>query len=196
VIPELAVLLKAPRQGEVKTRLAREIGSVSAVRLYRRLAERTIAAARETGWPVSVWYAPADAGAEVAEWLGNAVTYRPQPDGDLGDRMRAAADGPRDTRVIVIGADCSRMSALLLDQAAAALDRSAVVLGPALDGGYYLVGGRRPLPELFIGMPWSTDRLLAETRRRLASASVTWEELEPLHDVDTAADARATGWLA
>jgi rSAM/selenodomain-associated transferase 1 len=193
--PEIAVLLKAPRPGEVKTRLAREIGSGSAVRLYRQLAERTIAAARGTGWPLSVWYAPADAGAEMAGWLGDAVTYRPQPDGDLGDRMRAAADGPPDTTIIVIGADCSRMSTDLLHQAAAALERSAVVLGPAVDGGYYLVAGRRPLPNLFTGITWSTDQVLADTRRRLERAGVTWEELEAMSDVDTAADARATGWL-
>jgi len=190
------VLLKAARPGEVKTRLAREIGSGAAVRLYRQLAERTIAAARGTGWPVSVWYAPADAGPEMAAWLGKPARYRPQPDGDLGHRMRAAADGPPDTHVVVIGADCSRMSTDLLHQAAAALERSAVVLGPALDGGYYLLGGRRPLPDLFTGIVWSTDRVLADTRRRLERAGVTWEELETMSDVDTAADARATGWLA
>ncbi len=70
-----------------------------------------------------------------------------------------------------------------------------MVLGPAEDGGYYLVGGPTPLPPIFEGMPWSTSRLLEETRARLARAGAAWRELPTLRDVDTADDARAEGLL-
>jgi glycosyltransferase A (GT-A) superfamily protein (DUF2064 family) len=70
-----------------------------------------------------------------------------------------------------------------------------IVLGPALDGGYYLIGGTAPLPDLFSQIPWGTDRVLDETRRRLDSLRLRWTELPALRDVDTAADARAAGLL-
>jgi glycosyltransferase A (GT-A) superfamily protein (DUF2064 family) len=96
---------------------------------------------------------------------------------------------------LAIGADCPALDAALLREAAEAAGTGDVVLGPTLDGGYYLIGGRTPLPDLFSGMPWGTDRLLAETRARLAQSSISWREMPVLRDVDTAADARAEGLL-
>ncbi|MEO8448820.1 MAG: TIGR04282 family arsenosugar biosynthesis glycosyltransferase [Gemmatimonadota bacterium] len=192
--PEIAIFLKAPRPGGVKTRLAGEIGEAGAVALYRRLAEDRLVAARETGWPVVIWYAPADGYGDVSDWLGPAWRYRPQPDGDLGERMALAFGAEPGSVVIVIGGDCPGLTTEVLQQAGAALERAPVVLGPALDGGYYLIGGRCPVPDLFSAMPWSTEGVIAETRRRLEAAGVEWVERPVLRDVDTSADARAGGF--
>jgi rSAM/selenodomain-associated transferase 1 len=194
--PELAVFLKAPRLGTVKTRLAAEVGDRHALRLYRVLAARTLAAAREAGLEPSVWFSPADAGAEMRHWLGETTLLRPQASGDLGARLAVAAQAVEAGRGwLAIGADCPRLDASLLAEAAAALAASAVVLGPTVDGGYYLIGGRAPMPDVFSGMPWSTGALLDATRARLAGAGITWHELRTLRDVDTADDARAEGLL-
>lgn len=88
-------------------------------------------------------------------------------------------------------ADCPAITPSVLRQACTDLERAAVVIGPTHDGGYYLLGGRTPLPDIFTAMPWGTNRVLAETRVRLARISAVWHELPMLRDVNTAEDARA-----
>jgi rSAM/selenodomain-associated transferase 1 len=194
--PALAIFLKAPRPGTVKTRLAAEIGDRQALRLYRVMASRALTAASDAGFNATVWFTPADAGPEMRLWLGERWDLRPQASGDLGARLAVAEQAvPRGHPWLAIGADCPRLDAALLREAGAIVARDEVVLGPSEDGGYYLIGGRTPLPALFDSMPWSTSRLLAETRARLTRAGVAWRELPTLRDVDTAADARAEGLL-
>jgi rSAM/selenodomain-associated transferase 1 len=194
--PALAVLLKAPRLGTVKTRLAAEIGARQALRLYRVLAQRTLAEVRVAGLEATVWFTPVDAATEMRHWLGEGWDLRPQASGDLGTRLAAAAQAvPPGRGWLAIGADCPRLDAALLREAAAVVARDEIVLGPSLDGGYYLVGGPMPLPDLFSAMPWSTSRVLGETRARLLQAKAPGHELVTLRDVDTAEDARAEGLL-
>ena len=194
--PQLAVFLKAPRLGAVKTRLAAVIGERHALRLYRVLAARTLTTVRTAGLEPIIWYSPTDARSEMEFWLGDAWELRPQVTGDLGARLAAAAHAVQRGQVwVAIGADCPSMTASILRDACTCLERSAVVIGPALDGGYYLIGGRTPLPDIFTAMPWGTDRLLIETRARLTRISAAWHELTTLRDVDTAEDARAEGLL-
>ncbi|HEX6106917.1 MAG TPA: TIGR04282 family arsenosugar biosynthesis glycosyltransferase [Gemmatimonadales bacterium] len=194
--PVLSVFLKAPRLGTVKTRLAADVGERHALRLYRIMAARTLAAAAAAGLEPDIWYTPADAGTEMRHWLGGRWVLRPQASGDLGARLAVAAHAVEPARGwLAVGADCPRLDAALLAEAAAAVTEGLVVLGPTMDGGYYLVGGRAPLPDIFSDMPWSTDRLLHATRARLAGAGCAWRELRVLRDVDTAEDARAEGLL-
>jgi len=194
--PALAVFLKAPRLGTVKTRLAAEIGERQALRLYRVLAHRTLAEVRAAGLEATVWFTPTDAAIEMRRWLGEGWDLRPQASGDLGTRLAAAAHAvPPGRGWLAIGADCPRLDAALLREAAAVVAREEIVLGPSRDGGYYLLGGPTPLPDIFSAMPWSTSRLLGETRARLLRAKAPWHELITLRDVDTAEDARAEGLL-
>lgn len=194
--PAVAIFLKAPRMGGVKTRLAAEIGARQALRLYRVMVSHTLAVVRETGYPTTVWFAPADAGPEVRHWLGEEWSLRPQASGDLGARLAAASHAVEPGQGwIALGGDCPALTADLLRDAAGIVERGEIALGPTPDGGYYLLGGRTPLPDLFSSMPWSTDRVLPETRARLARAGAGWRELPALRDVDTAADARAEGLL-
>ena len=180
----------------VKTRLAAEIGDRHALRLYRVMAARVLAAVRGAGLDAIVWFEPADAQPEMEFWLGHVWEFRPQVSGDVGARLLAAARVvPRGLPWIAVCANCPALTAVVLRQACAGLERAGMVIGPSYNGGYYLVGGRTPLPDIFTGMPWGTNRVLAETRARLARVSATWHELPAMRDVGTAEDARAEGLL-
>jgi uncharacterized protein len=193
--PALAVFLKAPRLGTVKTRLAATIGDGPALELYRRMVTATLETARAAALEVTIWYAPADAGDEMRAWLGDEWSYRPQPPGDLGVRLALAARSVEPGLWLAVGADCPGLTSGILREAAGIVAHGRITLGPTQDGGYYLIGGPTPLPDLFSDIPWSTSDVLRRTRARLEQAGATWCELPLLRDVDTEADARAAGLL-
>jgi rSAM/selenodomain-associated transferase 1 len=190
----LVIFARAPQLGRVKTRLAAELGDQRALAVYRELAERAVGAVRGAAPVIVVSYAPPDAADEMTCWLGGDLLYDPQAAGDLGARMHAAiaarrAAGAR--RVVVIGTDCPGVTAPVVRSAFAALDDADLVLGPAADGGYYLIGMREPHAVLFHDVPWSTDRTLAVTLERARAARLRVALLHTLRDVDTADDWRA-----
>jgi rSAM/selenodomain-associated transferase 1 len=194
----ILVFVRAPEAGRVKTRLAAEIGDEAALRVYRRLAEHAVAEARALGPDVAlrIHFTPAEGGDRVREWLGADAAYLPQEDGDLGARMRAAfeaAFAAGHPRVVIIGSDLPDLSAEVLRRALRLLDSHPAVLGPAADGGYYLLGLREMVPGVFDGIAWSTDSVLAATLARLAAAGCQPAMLEPLRDVDVVADL-PPGW--
>ena len=159
------------------------------------MVARTLAAAREAGLEVTVWFTPGDAGPEMRYWLGETCNLRPQASGHLGLRLAAAARAAEADRPwLALLGDCPGLDAALLREATAIAERGDVVLGPTDDGGYYLIGGVPPLPDVFTAMPWGSDQLFAETRTRLAHAGVSWRELRSLTLVETVAHARAE-WL-
>lgn len=188
------IFVRAPERGRVKTRLAADVGDEAALRIYETLALQTIDAARGLGdeATVRVCYTPAGAGKAVRGWLGeDGLDYRPQGEGGLGERMQSAFRDAFDDgaeRVVIVGSDLPEMSADLLREAFDLLERHPAVLGPALDGGYYLLGLRSPLPAVFRGIPWSTGKVLERTLARFAEAGVEPELLALRNDVDTADD--------
>ena len=182
----LAILAKAPAPGAVKTRLISALGADGAAALHARLIERTVETTCKAGiGRVTLWVTPAPPHAYFSALASRfPIGLAVQPDGDLGARMLAACQasaGP----AIVIGTDCPGLTPAHLHQAADVLraDNDAVVI-PAEDGGYVLIGSRRPQPALFSQMTWGTDTVMAETRRRLVNGRLTWRELQPLWDVD------------
>jgi rSAM/selenodomain-associated transferase 1 len=186
----IAIMTKAPVAGLAKTRLIPELGAHGASVLAGRLLERAVETAVGASiGPVSLWTTP-DPGHPAFRTLAarHAIALETQPAGDLGARMLAAmiaARGP----VIVIGTDCPALTGDHLRLAAAALQRGDdVVLTPAEDGGYVLIGVNRPQPELLTGMTWSTPQVMAETRARIARYALRAHELPMLWDVDTPAD--------
>lgn len=191
-IPEpvsIAVLAKAPIPGLAKTRLMSEVGAHAAAVLQERLTEHAVeAAVRADTGPVILWCAPDLDHPSFQDLAARfPVTLKRQPEGDLGARMLAAIAaniGP----TIVIGTDCPSLDATHLREAAAALRENQVVLTPAEDGGYVLIGARQPHTELFEGIAWGTQAVIAETRARLAALGVASRELTPLWDVDRPAD--------
>ncbi len=191
-----AVLLfaKAPRPGLVKTRLARDIGDLPALKVYRSLGAR-VAAAVGNVYRITVWYEPHDAEGEMRMWLGD-WDYRAQGEGNLGERMRVAFSAHfacGDRPVIVIGADTPGVDAAVIAEAEEALRSADAVFGPALDGGYYLIGLNRLFAKLFQGIPWGTATVLADTLERCQRVGVTVALLQPLRDVDTVTDLQALG---
>lgn len=186
----VAILAKAPVPGFAKTRLASVLGAERAAGLQTRLTERAVATAiaAATG-PVTLWATPDQAHPTfqaLAAKLGVALAR--QPEGDLGARMLAAmthVDGP----ALVIGTDCPALSADHLRDAAAILRAGvdAVVI-PVEDGGYALIGTRRPQPALFSNIEWSTATVMAQTRRRLEQLGLAWREPVTLWDLDVPAD--------
>ncbi len=186
----VAVLAKAPVAGFAKTRLVPVLGAEGAARLQERLIARTVATACAAGvGPITLWATPDEshpAFRELAERFEIALAR--QCDGDLGARMLAAviaANGP----ALVIGTDCPALTVEHLRSAAEILrgGTDAVVL-PAEDGGYVLIGMRRAEPALFADMGWSTAQVMEETRRRLRSLGLTWQEPATLWDIDVPAD--------
>ncbi len=187
----IAILAKAPVPGIAKTRLAPAPGADGAVSLEARSIERTVETARAAGvGPVTLWIAPdhhQPAVKTIAALLGVALAE--QPDGDIGDRMLAAvaaAPGP----AIVIGTDCPALAPAHLREAARLLrDGVDVVIVPMEDdGGYGLIGMRWPRRALFAGMTWSTDSVMAQTRRRLTRLGLAWREPARLSNIDVPAD--------
>jgi rSAM/selenodomain-associated transferase 1 len=196
----LAVFVKAPLVGTVKTRLGAAVGHWEATQVYRRVGRLLVRASAAPYYRTVVWYTPARRGRAVRAWLRGpwVSSFRPQVNGDLGRRLRAAfashfAEGA--ASVVVIGSDCPGVGRRVIVQAFHALERCDVVLGPALDGGYYLIGLTGPRPSLFDAIPWSSARVLAETEARARTLSLSTSRLAPLRDVDTLTDARALGLL-
>jgi rSAM/selenodomain-associated transferase 1 len=189
--PQLIVMLKYPQPGVVKTRLAPVLGERRACGLYRAMVRHTLGEARRFVSKSSASLVARVAGAPddgaVRQWLGDGIHFQPQGDGDLGQRMERAVHEvftKGASSVVVIGADCPGLTADHLETAFRALESNDAVFGPAVDGGYYLIGLRRFLPELFRNISWSTESVLDETMTAANGAGVEWELLQTLHDLD------------
>ena len=185
------VFARAPERGRVKTRLAASVGDERALAIYVRLAERVTRAVADGPWAVEIRCAPDEAAPAVAAWLGGMGAVVPQGGGALGARLTRAMSehfASRAGRVVIVGTDCPEVDASVIRQAFAAMEGADVVFGPALDGGYYLVGCSRRAPEIFSDVPWSTPETLAVSLVRAKAAGYSVAELSPLRDIDTQED--------
>jgi uncharacterized protein len=196
----LAIFVKAPIVGRVKTRLAAGIGAQSAVDLYRVLGRTVVSACIGSSYDTVVWFTPAKARPLVVDWLGGLeiATYRAQPTGSLGPRLTGAfRDHFREGshRVIVIGSDSPDIDGAVISHAFASLDEHELVIGPAEDGGYYLIGLRGPAPQLFRGINWSSHAVLEQTLAHAHRLELRTAMLPTLRDIDTPGDARALSLL-
>lgn len=190
--PVLAILTRAPSSGG-KTRLFASLGVSPDQDLLAALLRDTLAGAALPGVRLVVAVTPASACEEVRAIVGE-VEVMAQPDGDLGERMRATmavrfARGA--SAVALIGSDVPHITPATIARAFAhvARDPDALVLGPATDGGYYLIAARR-VPDVFRGMEWGSERVLAQTVRAAMADQFHVHHLEALGDVDTADDLR------
>ena len=187
----LIVLAKAPLAGYAKTRLAPALGEAGAAALAARLLSHTLAQALAADLgPVDLCCAPSRLHPAFAAFARPGIEMFDQGDGDLGQRMQHAFArrlGPG-SHALLIGSDAPALDAALLRRATLLLRTTDAVFVPALDGGYALIGLRRPAPGLFEGMTWSTASVMAETRRRLAAARLRHTELPAVADIDTPAD--------
>lgn len=195
MIGHLIIMLKYPTPGEVKTRLAPAMGKQRACELYQLLVRHTLATTRKFASSAAVSVKARVAGAPheraVREWIGSGIDFQPQGDGDLGARMERAlnesfASGA--SPAVLIGGDCPELGVQQLERAFEILKTKELVIGPAADGGYYLIGLRRLVPAIFRNISWSTDTVLTETLVAAEREGLAFELLETLHDIDMPED--------
>lgn len=190
----LVVFTRYPKPGKTKTRLIDALGKWGAAELHRHLVSHTVQQANQlvTQRSVSVVVCFADGNVSLMQqWLGTELSYCSQIEGDLGKRLEwafheAFADGMR--RVAVIGSDSPELTTDILHFAFDELLHKDLVIGPALDGGYYLIGLRCPLPQIFENIPWGTGDVLERTTAAAKKLGVTPVQLPTLRDVDRPED--------
>ncbi len=182
----LIVFAKPPVSGKVKTRLARQVGDTKATDIYRQLLDHTFLLLESLQDVIQSTIAWADAfddftsNAKFQHWL--------QPIGTLGEKMawavrKSLRNGSG--KVVIIGVDCPTLIVDDIISAFQALDHSQVVLGPAEDGGYYLVGSTQDFPALFPDIKWGTNQVLQKTIESLRNTGISYYLLEKKYDIDT-----------
>lgn len=184
-----ALMLKAPRPGTVKTRLAADIGIESATAIYKLLVEHQLSQIPEK-WAIAIHFAPDDAESEMREWLSpyaREASFIPQCQGNLGERMKATVTHEFHTGadiVALIGGDCPYLTRKYLASAAVLAKNVDTVIGPAMDGGYVLLLLKQPHAALFDHIDWSTSRVLEQTRQAADANRLSHVILDPLEDID------------
>jgi rSAM/selenodomain-associated transferase 1 len=190
----LIIFTRYPEPHRTKTRMIPRLGPEGAAELQGDMTDHALAWARELAVGASVSVQVRFEGGDEArmrERFGDSFPYLPQGSGDLGDRMvRAIAEvfAAGAARVIVVGTDCPDITSDLAEEAFERLATADVVLGPATDGGYYLIGLRRPIPALFAGIAWGQETVLRETRKRADELGLATSLLTALSDVDRPED--------
>lgn len=185
----LIIFIKNPEEGKVKTRLAKTIGSSGALNIYKKLLNLTLQSALEIPVSRQLWYSSY---IDYEDEWGQAHFGKFLQEGDdLGVRMKKAFAQAFDEgfeKVVIIGSDCPDVTPEILQQAFSQLDEKPVVIGPARDGGYYLLGMRYFIPSLFLDKNWSTKRVYSQTTETLNQLNVEFEVLPELNDIDTEED--------
>ena len=189
------IFARAPRPGAVKTRLIPLLGAGGAAELHARLVKQTLETARAASFRRIELHGTPDINDPFFRFCAGhfSVALAAQAGGDLGARMLAAFASALAThpRVLLLGSDCPALAASHLRQADRALREGAdAVLVPCEDGGYALIGLRRVDARLFDGIAWSSENVMAETRKRLTGLGWHWRELETLWDIDRPEDYR------
>ncbi|MBD2453368.1 TIGR04282 family arsenosugar biosynthesis glycosyltransferase [Nostoc sp. FACHB-87] len=190
----LIIFTRYPEPGKTKTRLIPALGSVGAAHLQQQMTEYTLLQVGELQKTIGVSVEVRFAGGSLElmqDWLGGELLYASQGEGDLGKRMaRSLVDSFRKNAeyIIIIGSDCPGLTSQILATAFQELQTVDLVLGPAIDGGYYLIGVRRFIPELFANIDWGTSQVLQQTVDIAADLGVSSIYLPTLADVDRPED--------
>jgi len=181
-LPLVRIFCRWPEPGKAKTRLIPDFGPEGAAAIYTKLLAHTVEVARASGVPFELRVT----GAPIARFktgLGEDLRVLEQGDGDLTEKL-SRVPAP----AIVIGSDCPGLTPEVLRAARDTLQSDPMVIGPASDGGYYLLGYNEPAEFAFTDMEWSTETVFGETIKRFAAKGIRPAVLPELSDVDTAAD--------
>jgi uncharacterized protein len=189
----LIIFVKWPEKGKVKTRLTAALGEDAAYELYKCFVEDLFNTVVLTGIRPLIAFHPEGAEDRIRAWLGSGYNYIPQVGSDLGERMKNAfsqvfSDGV--SQAVLIGSDFPDLPAAIINDAFSSLKRNDTVIGPARDGGYYLIGFRRKtfLPGIFDAIPWSTNIVFARTMAILRKEGSRIHQLPVWNDIDRPGD--------
>lgn len=189
---KVLVFAKAPVAGEVKTRLIPALGAKGAAALQRQLLHRTLQMTISSSIQTELWCAPAKNHPAFDEYHERYnLAWENQRGSDLGERMsHAFSETLRSVdAAVLIGSDCPELRKNYLHSAFEKLDQGDdVVLGPARDGGYVLIGLKQSLPALFKNILWGSEQVLSDTREKIRALKLSWSELPTLHDLDRPSD--------
>lgn len=189
---KLLIFTRYPEPGSVKTRLIPTLGSEGASKLHSMMAKHTIKQLESLSALTEVCFTGPGI-KEMQAWLGKTLSYYPQGDGNLGEKLQRAfarAFGQGEDKVVVVGTDCPDLTTAHIHRAFELLDESDLVLGPAEDGGYYLLGLNRLENNLFASIPWGTAEVLQVTLYKARLLGLKTILLEQLSDVDRPGDLR------
>lgn len=186
------IMIKYPEPGRVKTRLATDIGHEKAVEICRQVTEQVM----NNTVPFNqyfrriVFYDPPERSEDFIQWLGHEQ-FIPQQGSDVGERMNNAirellACGAK--KAVLTGTDIPALNSTIISSAFSALDHADIVIGPAADGGYYLIGMKEPHGELFRDIPWSTERVFETTASRIRQLGLSVSHAVKLADIDRVED--------
>ncbi|GAA4438288.1 TIGR04282 family arsenosugar biosynthesis glycosyltransferase [Pontibacter saemangeumensis] len=189
----LLLFVRNPKLGKVKTRLASAVGPEMALEIYLRLLHHTLDVSQALPVHKLVYYTDRVETNDL--WPDDQYQKRVQPQGDLGEKMEAAfaaafAEGY--SSVVIIGSDCLQLTPEIIWRAYIELTQHDVVIGPALDGGYYLLGMNKPHPELFRNKRWSTEHVFPDTLLDIQTLQLSYALLPRLSDVDYVEDLDGT----
>jgi hypothetical protein len=189
----LMIFCKAPVPGQVKTRLIPELTAEQAAELHIELSTKTLQRATQSNLcPVQLWCSPTtDHDFFTESEAAYPLLLKQQQGADLGERMHHAFCSAlaEYSHALLMGCDCPSLTGQDLEEALTTLNQeNEVVIAPAEDGGYVLIGLNRPHPELFDNMPWGTERVLAQTRSRIERYKLRHHELNEQWDLDTPED--------
>jgi rSAM/selenodomain-associated transferase 1 len=191
----IIIFVKNAELGKVKTRLASQIGDERALEIYQLLLQHTQSAIAPLDADVRIYYS--DYLPEIDLWDLSVHTKHLQEGSNLGDRLIHALDESFRLgyhKIVVIGSDCPQLSASHIEKAFMELEDVEVVLGPARDGGYYLIAMNRLHEHLFQDKHWSSEELFDQTIDDLIQHKLSWFELPILSDIDTVEDLERTSF--
>ncbi|HTE23839.1 TIGR04282 family arsenosugar biosynthesis glycosyltransferase [Flavitalea sp.] len=185
----LIIFTKNPIHGQVKTRLATTIGNDKALAVYKQLIHYTIEITDQLPVPKFIFYS--DSIEPDDNWSNNIYSKKLQSGAGLGEKMKNAFSDlftQGYSRVLIIGTDCPELSPAIITAAFDSLNNHDIVIGPARDGGYYLLGMKKLYPGLFDNISWSTDQVLQQTLLACAQSRLSNLLMEELSDIDTEKD--------
>ncbi len=196
----LIIFTRYPEKGKTKTRLIPLLGAEGAANLQRQMTEETVKKAKILQSKLGVNFEIYFTGGKeklMSTWLGNDLVFKVQREGDLGQKMQSAfqeAFSNKNQAVVLIGVDCPKLDELILEQAFESCKNYDLVIGSALDGGYYLIGLNRVIPELFYGINWGSSLVFNQTNNIAHNLGLKIHYLPQLYDIDRPEDLKLIDW--
>ena len=187
----LLILAKNPTLGTVKTRLAATVGNIKALKIYNQLLRYTYEITKSVCAKKYIFYSNF---VDLNDFWGTQYLKEKQEGYLLGDRIRNALHNVNSSKMVLIGSDCAQLTTQIIENAFEKLSNYDVVIGPAEDGGYYLIGVKSDYDYLFENMPWSEPQLLKKTLDKIVAKQKSYFLLPTLLDLDDETDLKKIGW--